>query len=120
MEGWLRSDSLPHLYKLDRKIQALSKKCNEVQAELSLAKVDQQRLCSQLREQNETIKDVRELMMKAKAETESDESDGAKASLKMTTRSLPSTPVKNKSKPQFTTDHQVGRVVLFCPRLHIF
>ena len=34
MEGWLRSDSLPHLYKLDRKIQALSKKCNEVQAEL--------------------------------------------------------------------------------------
>ena len=42
MEGWIRSDSLSHLYKLDRKIQALSKKCNEVQAELSLAKVDQQ------------------------------------------------------------------------------
>ena len=69
MEGWIRSDSLPHLYKLDRKIQALSRKCNEVQAELSLAKVDQQRLCNQLRAQNETIKDVRDLMMKTKAET---------------------------------------------------
>ena len=51
MEGWIRSDSLPHLYKLDRKIQALSRSVNEVQAELSLAKVDQQRLCAQLRAQ---------------------------------------------------------------------
>ena len=64
MEGWIRSDSLSHLYKLDRKIQALSKKCNEVQAELSLAKVDQQRLCTNLRAQNETIKDVQNLMLK--------------------------------------------------------
>ena len=51
MEGWIRSDSLPHLYKLDRKIQALSRSVSEVQAELSLAKVDQQRLCAQLRAQ---------------------------------------------------------------------
>ena len=56
MEGWIRSDSLPHLYKLDRKIQALSRSVGEVQTELRLAKVDQQRLCAQLRAQNETIK----------------------------------------------------------------
>ena len=55
MEGWIRSDSLPHLYKLDRKIQALSRSVNEVQAELSLAKVDQQRLCAQLRAQGGII-----------------------------------------------------------------
>ena len=96
-------------------VQDVPKSYSSIELHPSLAKVDQQRLCSQLREQNETIKDVRELMLKAKAETESDESDGAKASLRMTTRSLPSTPVKNKSKPQFTTDNQVGNVVLFCP-----
>ena len=64
MDGLIRSDTLPHLYKLDRKIQALSRSVNEVQVELRLAKVDQQRLCTNLRAQNETIKDVQNLMLK--------------------------------------------------------
>ena len=70
LDGWIRSDTLPHLYKLDRKVQALSKKVNEVHAELRLAKVDQERLCAQLRAQNETIKGVKDLMAKTKAEAE--------------------------------------------------
>ena len=70
LDGWIRSDTLPHLYKLDRKVQALSKKVNEVHAELRLAKVDQERLCSQLRTQNETIREVKDLVAKTKAEAE--------------------------------------------------